>query len=95
MNPWLWRPKSISKTPTQSKLETSAPESTTGGVQHQFQRNAIDETHPERQSALLLHAIRQPYEIAINYPVPEIQNETELLVKVTAAGLNPIDWKSP
>ena len=63
--------------------------------QNPFQRHTVDGTHPEQQSALLLHAIRQPYQVASNRAVPEIQNDTELLVKVTAAGLNPIDWKSP
>lgn len=95
MVPWRWRPKSISKAPTQIKTETSVPNSTADDVRDQFQRNAVDKTHPEQQSALLLHAIRQPYEVAIDHAVPKIQNDTELLVKVIAAGLNPIDWKSP
>ena len=95
MVPWRWRPKSISKAPTQIKPETSTPENTVDDAQGQFQRNAVDESHPEQQCALLLHAIRQPYEVAIDHAVPKIQNDTELLVKVTAAGLNPIDWKSP
>ncbi|KAF2703622.1 GroES-like protein [Pleomassaria siparia CBS 279.74] len=50
---------------------------------------------PETQSALLLHAIREPYKITSDYPVPQTQGEDELLVKVTAVGLNPIDWKAP
>ena len=90
MVPWRWRPKSISKAPT-----PKTPETTADDVQHPFQRGEVDKTHPEKQSALLLHAIRQPYEVAIDHVVPEIQHDSELLVKVTAAGLNPIDWKSP
>lgn len=67
----------------------------TNDEQNPFQRHTVDGTYPEQQFALLLHAIRQPYQVASNCAVPEIQNDTELLVKVTAAGLNPIDWKSP
>lgn len=92
---WRWRPKSISKAPTPVESETPATKSTIDDHQHQFRRDSVDSEHPDRQNALLLHAIRQPYEIANDHAVPEIQNDTELLVKVTAAGLNPIDWKSP
>ncbi|KAJ4404158.1 hypothetical protein N0V91_006060 [Didymella pomorum] len=95
MVPWRWRPKSISKAPTQSKPATTVTERTTSDVQDQFQRQTVEGTHPELQSALLLHATRQPYEIALDRTVPDVQNDTELLVKVIAAGLNPIDWKSP
>ncbi|KAF3009578.1 hypothetical protein E8E13_006078 [Curvularia kusanoi] len=92
---WRWRPKSISKASTPVQAEPQAAYSTTDDVEHQFRRETVDDVYPERQNALLLHAIRQPYEIANNHAVPEVQNDTELLVKVTAAGLNPIDWKSP
>jgi hypothetical protein len=50
---------------------------------------------PDTQSALLLHAIRQPYELKEGYPTPKVLRDDELLVKVTAVGLNPIDWKAP
>ena len=95
MVPWRWRPRSISKAPTQPKPATTVTERTTDDVQDQFQRQTVEGTYPELQSALLLHAIRQPYEVALDRAVPDVQNDTELLVKVTAAGLNPIDWKSP
>jgi hypothetical protein len=90
MVPWRWRPKSIVEAPAQVKKQTTADE-----VKDQFQHNEINKTYPEQQSALLLHAIRQPYEVAIDHAVPEIQHDSELLVKVTAVGLNPIDWKAP
>lgn len=90
MVPWRWRPKSISKAPTQGNQNTTEDD-----VKDGFQRREVDKTHPEQQSALLLHAIRQPYEVTIDHAVPEIQHDSELLVKVTAVGLNPIDWKSP
>lgn len=50
---------------------------------------------PENQEVLLLHAIRQPYQVTAGYPVPVIQHDDELLVRVEAIGLNPIDWKAP
>jgi hypothetical protein len=92
MVPWRWRPKSISNAPTQRESQD-----TTDDVQNVFQRNETSkcQVHPKRQSALLLQAIRQPYEVVFDHAVPEIQHDTELLVKVTAVGLNPIDWKAP
>lgn len=95
MVPWRWRPKSISKALSQPEQATAASERTTDDVQSRFQRHSVNGTYPEQQTALLLQAIRQPYQVTPDRAVPEIQNDTELLVKVTAAGLNPIDWKSP
>lgn len=50
---------------------------------------------PETQSVLLLYGPKQPYEVVENYPVPKLKNEAEVLVKTSAIGLNPIDWKAP
>ncbi|KAK4195528.1 chaperonin 10-like protein [Triangularia verruculosa] len=50
---------------------------------------------PETQTVLLLHAARQPYELTDDYPVPQLQDEQEVLVRTQAIGLNPIDWKAP
>ncbi|KAK0672142.1 chaperonin 10-like protein [Cercophora samala] len=50
---------------------------------------------PETQTVLLLHAARQPYELTDDYPVPQLQDEHEVLVRTQAIGLNPIDWKAP
>ncbi|KAJ4314453.1 hypothetical protein N0V94_006446 [Neodidymelliopsis sp. IMI 364377] len=92
MVPWRWGPKSISKAPTQRESQDA-----TDDVENVFQRNETSkgQVHPKKQSALLLQAIRQPYEVVFDHAVPEIQHDTELLVKVTAVGLNPIDWKAP
>lgn len=60
-----------------------------------FQRSTKAKSLPESQSALLLHAIRQPYGISTDHELPEVQHDHELLIKVNAAGLNPIDWKAP
>jgi hypothetical protein len=70
-----------------------------GEVQHRqgdFQHSDETTTEvPDTQSALLLRAIRQPYELEEGYPTPKVLGDDELLVKVTAVGLNPIDWKAP
>jgi hypothetical protein len=50
---------------------------------------------PERQNVLLLHGPKQDYVLAKEEPVPHTQNEREVLLKVRAVGLNPIDWKAP
>jgi hypothetical protein len=49
---------------------------------------------PLSQTALLLHAVRQPYVIQ-DHDVPVVHNESEVLIKVEVVGLNPIDWKAP
>jgi hypothetical protein len=48
---------------------------------------------PRKQTQLLLHAVKQPYEVTAARDVPELK-AGELLVRVEAIGLNPIDWKS-
>ncbi|KAL2150451.1 hypothetical protein VTH82DRAFT_7014 [Thermothelomyces myriococcoides] len=50
---------------------------------------------PETQTVLLLHAARQPYELTENYSVPDLRNDSEVLVQTRAIGLNPVDWKAP
>ncbi|KAH8732118.1 chaperonin 10-like protein [Phaeosphaeriaceae sp. PMI808] len=62
---------------------------------HQYERRSKVKTVPRLQSVLLLHAIRQPYQVEEGYDVPKTQSDSELLVKVEAVGLNPIDWKAP
>ena len=64
-------------------------------TQNKFQQNTADIAIPQLQPALLLHAIRQPYKLSEEHAIPEVQDDHELLVKVVAAGLNPIDWKAP
>ncbi|KAH7115059.1 chaperonin 10-like protein [Dendryphion nanum] len=48
---------------------------------------------PAMQTQLLLHKAKQPYEIDNEREIPELRSG-ELLVRVEAIGLNPIDWKS-
>lgn len=52
-------------------------------------------TVPDTQSILLLYGPRQPYQLVEQYPVPQLKNEREVLVRTRAIGLNPIDWKAP
>ncbi|KAI0195430.1 quinone oxidoreductase [Astrocystis sublimbata] len=47
------------------------------------------------QTALLLYAPKQSYQIRDDHPTPRIDNGSELLVKTQVIGLNPIDWKAP
>jgi hypothetical protein len=48
---------------------------------------------PKVQKALVV-ARKGEYEIRDDYPVPEFENEDEVMVRSCAVGLNPIDWKS-
>jgi len=50
---------------------------------------------PATQSLLLLHAPRQDYVLTYDHPVPATNANHEVLVRVHAIGLNPIDWKAP
>ncbi|PYH49364.1 zinc-binding alcohol dehydrogenase family protein [Aspergillus saccharolyticus JOP 1030-1] len=47
------------------------------------------------QSALLLHGVGQQYTLVTDHAIPSILGQEEILVKVQAIGLNPIDWKGP
>lgn len=49
---------------------------------------------PPVQKALLLRAPRQRYELVHDHPLPALAGPHEILIKVEAIGLNPIDWKS-
>lgn len=60
-----------------------------------FQRVTKGASPPRTQTALQLHAIRQPYAVSTDHEIPAVQHDHELLLRVNAAGLNPIDWKSP
>lgn len=51
----------------------------------------LQQTH----SQLLLHAPKQSYSLSTKQDIPKVDNEHELLVRITHVGLNPIDWKSP
>lgn len=44
---------------------------------------------PETQRALLLHAPREAYKIA-QIPLPALEKEDEVLIRIEAIGLNPV-----
>ncbi|KAL5048571.1 hypothetical protein BDW71DRAFT_205270 [Aspergillus fruticulosus] len=48
-----------------------------------------------RQRALLVHAAQQPYALETDHAVPAILHKDEILTKVVAIDLNPVDWKGP
>lgn len=62
---------------------------------HDFHRTAGTAALPKVQRALLLHGVRQPYVTSTDTKIPDLNYDHELLIKVNAAGLNPIDWKAP
>jgi NADPH:quinone reductase-like Zn-dependent oxidoreductase len=47
------------------------------------------------QDVLLIHGPGQKYKLTQNHSIPSLNSEHEILVKVLAVGLNPIDWKGP
>lgn len=49
---------------------------------------------PRRQKALVLHGLKQRFVLTEEHSVPETRSSDELVVKIHAIGLNPIDWKS-
>lgn len=61
-------------------------------------RKAIPETGeqllPRTQKALLLREVRQPFALAEDHQVPEVLAPDEVIIRIQAIGLNPIDWKS-
>ncbi|THC98085.1 hypothetical protein EYZ11_002437 [Aspergillus tanneri] len=47
------------------------------------------------QRALLLKAAREQYTLVTDHAIPSTHSKDEILVKILAIGLNPIDWKGP
>lgn len=47
------------------------------------------------QTALLLHAPKQPYQVIDDHAVPHTDEDSEILVRTQVIGLNPVDWKAP
>jgi hypothetical protein len=90
MSSWRKRTRSAAKPDLERPLHNKRRK-IANGFRRREEANAV----PTAQSALLLHGIRQPYSITTGYEIPTLQDDTELLVKVEAVGLNPIDWKAP
>lgn len=64
------------------------------GIKRKSLQIAPEYELPKQQSMLLLRELRQPFIVADDHRLPEIRRPQELLVRVQAIGLNPIDWKS-
>ncbi|KAL4750157.1 hypothetical protein BDW72DRAFT_204148 [Aspergillus terricola var. indicus] len=47
------------------------------------------------QKALLLQSAREAYTLVTDHEVPALVHLGEILIKVVAVGLNPVDWKAP
>jgi Alcohol dehydrogenase GroES-like domain len=65
-----------------------------------FTRYIHDEKETARllssdQSVLLIHGPGEEYKLTENQCIPEQESDHEILIKVLAVGLNPIDWKGP
>ncbi|KAL3489546.1 chaperonin 10-like protein [Aspergillus germanicus] len=60
-----------------------------------YQTVQTTQTPSPTQRALLLHAAQQPYSLVTDHAIPTLLHKDEILIKVTAIGLNPIDWKGP
>lgn len=57
-------------------------------------RDLKDDDLSPSQTILLLHGKGQSYSLTHDYSVP-VPKEDEILIRVDAIGLNPIDWKAP
>ncbi|KAK4541112.1 hypothetical protein LTR36_008337 [Oleoguttula mirabilis] len=47
---------------------------------------------PKVQRALILHGLRQPYQLTHGHAVPTTLAINEMTVRILAIGLNPVDW---
>lgn len=87
--------------PAKRSLENDSPPPIRGLKRRQtlsatFQREELENPldTPATQQALLLHAPKEKYCLSQDYPVPTATSDGEVLVRIDAIGLNPIDWKS-
>lgn len=64
-------------------------------IQHPLSKEDLSSLSASGQDVLLIHGPGQDYKLTQNHGIPELRNDNEILVKVMAVGLNPIDWKGP
>ncbi|KAJ5666317.1 Polyketide synthase enoylreductase [Penicillium maclennaniae] len=67
-------------------------------VPHQLRERNFSqksETVATRQKVLLLKGAQEQYTLVDDHSVPSTIHPGEILVKVLAIGLNPVDWKGP
>ncbi|KAJ5651228.1 Polyketide synthase enoylreductase [Penicillium longicatenatum] len=78
---------------SESRFQHSIPTTTHAKVDEQT--STLITPLEAKQRVLLLRAAREQYTLVDNHHVPSILHPGEVLVKVLAIGLNPIDWKGP
>ncbi|KAJ5671194.1 hypothetical protein N7507_000321 [Penicillium longicatenatum] len=78
---------------SESRFQHSIPTTTHTKVDEQT--STLITPLEAKQRVLLLRAAREQYTLVDNHHVPSILHPGEVLVKVLAIGLNPIDWKGP
>jgi hypothetical protein len=64
-------------------------------IQHQLSKDDLSSISAAGQDVLLIHGPGQEYKLTQNHCIPELKSDHEILIKVVAVGLNPIDWKGP
>ncbi|RSL81147.1 hypothetical protein CEP51_006049 [Fusarium floridanum] len=79
----------------QSQPTQPVDQSTVTSTPSQIPETTNEHTIPSSQTVLLLHGVRQQYEVTHGHPIPDTKHDHELLVRNNTIGLNPIDWKSP
>ena len=64
-------------------------------IQHPLTKQDVSSLSAAGQDVLLIHGPGQEYKLTQNHSIPELKADHEILVKVIAVGLNPVDWKGP
>ncbi|KAL9097393.1 MAG: hypothetical protein Q9165_000288 [Trypethelium subeluteriae] len=70
------------------------------GMAPKFTKRDLKEHEPTRpdspgQDVLFIHGPGQQYRLTSQQEIPSLNSPSEVLVKVIAIGLNPVDWKGP
>ena len=82
----------------QAKNESTAAEKNTSQDHLQSHENTQESpifTPDSKHEQLLLYEPKQEFTLVKDGSIPQLQDEREMLIKVTVLGLNPIDWKGP
>ncbi|OQD75473.1 hypothetical protein PENDEC_c007G03598 [Penicillium decumbens] len=86
----------LQNTPTNShRCFFSDPPSNVSHEIKETPRTPVSEALETRQKVLLLKGAREQYTLVDDHTVPSILHPGEILLKVLAIGLNPVDWKGP
>ncbi|GLI81519.1 hypothetical protein PoHVEF18_009901 [Penicillium ochrochloron] len=85
----------LQKKPTSFHRYIFSGPSVTSTTTKEEEKRLVSQTVEARQSVLLLKGIREQYTLVNDHTIPAILHPGEILVKVLAIGLNPIDWKAP